>query len=77
MADAAGLSRAGSRPSLTDAGADKQCIKEGSDRMDRLSCRSVAGNAVRLQLHALAYFMRPQVLPGSGTVVPDEFEGRS
>jgi hypothetical protein len=45
-------------------GTCEQCIKEGKGaiRWTRLSCRSFAANAVRLQLHALAYnlgnFMR-------------------
>jgi hypothetical protein len=49
---------------------------EGGDQVDA-PC-SFAANAVRLQLHALAYtlgnFMRTLAMPaGSGAVVPDEF----
>ena len=49
---------------------------EGGDQVDA-PC-SFAANAVRLQLHALAYnlgnFMRNLAMPaGSGAVVPDEF----
>jgi hypothetical protein len=38
-------------------GTAEQCIKEGNGaiKWTRLSCRSFAANAVRLQLHALAY----------------------
>ena len=45
--------------------ASKQWIKEGKGaiKWTRLSCRTFAANAVRLQLHALAYnlgnFLRP------------------
>ncbi len=50
-------------------GTAEQWIKEGKNAMKwtRLSCCSFAGNAVRLQLHALAYnlanFMRTLALP--------------
>jgi hypothetical protein len=50
-------------------GTAEQWIKEGKAavRWTRLSCRSFAANAVRLQLHALAYnlgtFMRTLALP--------------
>lgn len=50
-------------------GRAEQHIKEGKNaiKWTRLSCRSFAANAVRLQLHALAYnlanFMRTLVLP--------------
>ena len=50
-------------------GTAEQWIKEGKAavRWTRLSCRGFAVNAVRLQLHALAYnlgtFMRTLVLP--------------
>jgi Transposase DDE domain group 1 len=50
-------------------GTAEQWIKEGKNaiRWTRLSCRSMAANAVRLQLHALAYnlanFFRTLVLP--------------
>jgi hypothetical protein len=50
-------------------GTAEQWIKEGKAavRWTRLSCRSFAANAVRLQLHALAYnlgtFLRTLVLP--------------
>jgi hypothetical protein len=47
-------------------GTAEQCIKEGI-RWTRLSCRTFAANAVRLQLHALAYnlanFMRTLAMP--------------
>jgi hypothetical protein len=50
-------------------GTCEQWIKEGKGaiKWTRLSCRSFAGNAVRLQLHALAYnlgnFMRTLAMP--------------
>ena len=50
-------------------GTAEQWIKEGKAavRWTRLSCRSFAANAVRLQLHALAYnlgtFLRTLVMP--------------
>jgi hypothetical protein len=50
-------------------GTAEQWIKEGKAavRWTRLSCRSFAANAVRLQLHALAYnlgtFLRTLALP--------------
>jgi hypothetical protein len=50
-------------------GTCEQYIKEGKGaiKWTRLSCRSFAANAVRLQLHALAYnlgnFMRTLALP--------------
>ena len=49
----------------------EQYIKEGKNALKwtRLSCRSFAANAVRLQLHALAYnlanFMRTLALPSA------------
>jgi hypothetical protein len=50
-------------------GTAEQCIKEGKGaiKWTRLSCRSFAANAVRLQRHALAYnlgnFMRTLAMP--------------
>src|SRR5205085_12556059 len=50
-------------------GTCEQYIKEGKGaiKWTRLSCRSFAANAVRLQLHALAYnlgnFMRTLAMP--------------
>ena len=50
-------------------GTAEQWIKEGKNaiKWTRLSCRSLRNNAVRLQLHALAYnlgnFMRTLALP--------------
>ena len=50
-------------------GTAEQWIREGKNtiRWTRLSCRSMKANAVRLQLHALAYnlanFFRTLVLP--------------
>jgi hypothetical protein len=50
-------------------GTAEQWIKEGKNaiKWTRLSCRTFAANAVRLQLHALAYnlgnFMRTQAIP--------------
>jgi hypothetical protein len=50
-------------------GTAEQWIKEGKGaiKWTRLSCRTFAANAVRLQLHALAYnlgnFMRTQAMP--------------
>jgi hypothetical protein len=50
-------------------GAAEQLIKEGKGaiKWTRLSCRTFAANAVRLQLHALAYnlgnFMRTLAMP--------------
>jgi hypothetical protein len=55
---------------LTRALARSNVIKEGKGAMKwtRLSCRTFAGNSVRLQLHALAYnlgnFMRTLAMPG-------------
>ena len=50
-------------------GTAEQWIKESKNaaKWTRLSCRSMMANAVRLQLHALAYnlanFLRTLVLP--------------
>jgi Transposase DDE domain group 1 len=50
-------------------GTGEQWIKEGKSAINwtRLSCRSFAGNAICLQLHALAYnlgnFMRTLAMP--------------
>ena len=48
-------------------GTAEQRIKEGKINWTRLSCRKFRNNAVRLQLHALAYnlgnFMRTLALP--------------
>ena len=58
-----------SSPSTTSAAPAEQYIKEGKGaiKWTRLSCRSFAANAVRLQLHALAYnlgnFMRTLAMP--------------
>ncbi len=62
-----------SSPSTTNAAwrsnGSEQWIKEGKEpiKWARLSCRSFAANAVRLQLHALAYnlgnFMRTLAMP--------------
>src|SRR5207302_6906292 len=55
----------------TTRGTCEQWIKEGKGaiKWTRLSCRSFAANAVRLQLHALAYtlgnFMRTLAMPKS------------
>ena len=52
-------------------GTCEQYIKEGKNaiKWTRLSCRTFAANAVRLQLHALAYnlgnFMRTVAMPGT------------
>jgi len=52
-------------------GSCEQYIKEGKNaiKWTRLSCRTFAANAVRLQLHALAYnlgnFMRTVAMPGT------------
>jgi Transposase DDE domain group 1 len=57
-----------SSPSTTSAAAE-QWIKEGKNaiKWTRLSCRTFAANAVRLQLHALAYnvgnFMQTLAMP--------------
>jgi hypothetical protein len=47
----------GSSPSYNKRGTCEQWIKEGKGaiKWTRLSCRTFAANAVRLQLHALAY----------------------
>jgi hypothetical protein len=51
------------------AGSNEQYIKEGKNaiKSTRLSCRTFAPNAVRLQLHVLAYnlgnFMRTLAMP--------------
>jgi hypothetical protein len=62
-------------------GTAEQWIKEGKGaiKWTRLSCRT---NAVRLQLHALAYnlgnFMRTLAMPqGVGTVVADQPAGKA
>src|SRR5450759_4791245 len=55
--------------SVNQRGTAEQWIKEGKNaiKWTRLSCCSFAANAVRLQLHALAYnlanFMRTLALP--------------
>jgi hypothetical protein len=60
-------------------GTCEQWIKEGKGaiKWTRLSCRSFAANAVRLQLHALAYnlgnFLR--MLGADQRLVADEPEG--
>jgi hypothetical protein len=50
-----------------DATIEVTMAKEGAIKWTRLSCRSFAANAVRLQLHALAYnfgnFMRTLAMP--------------
>jgi len=60
-------------------GTAEQWIKEGKSaiKWTRLSCRTFGSNAVRLQLHVLAYnlgnFMRTLALPqGGGAVVADQ-----
>jgi hypothetical protein len=59
--------------SYNQRGTAGQCIKEGKGaiKWTRLSCRSFAANAVRLQLHALAYslgnFLRTLAIPWSLT----------
>jgi hypothetical protein len=65
-------------------GAAEQWIKEGKNaiKWTRLSCCSFAANAVRLQLHALAYnlanFMRDAGSAAGGqAVVADEPAGKS
>jgi hypothetical protein len=65
-------------------GTCEQYIKEGKGAVKwmRLSCRSFAANAVRLQLHALAYnlgiFMRnPGDAQDRGTVVADQPTGEA
>src|SRR3984893_1995626 len=65
-------------------GIAEQWIKEGKAaiRWTRPSCRSFAANAVRLQLHAVAYNLgkfhaNPGDARGSGAVVPDEFAGEA
>jgi hypothetical protein len=62
-------SPSGSLPSTNQRGTAEQWIKEGKSALKwtRLSCRTFAANAVRLQLHALAYnlgnFMRTLAMP--------------
>ena len=65
-------------------GTAEQWIKEGKNavKWTRLSCSSFAANAVRLQLHALAYnlgnFMRTLALPEKGqALVVDEPQGKT
>ena len=59
----------GSSPSTISAARAEQWIKEGKGaiKWTRLSCRTFAANAVRLQLHALAYnlgnFLRTLATP--------------
>ena len=61
--------RAGGVAFYNGRGTAEQWIKEGKNavRWTRLSCRSIKANAVRLQLHALAYnlanFFRTLALP--------------
>ena len=54
-------------PSTTSAARQGNGSKKGAIKWTRLSCRSFAANAVRLQLHALAYnlgnFMRTLAMP--------------
>ena len=64
-------------------GTAEQWIKEGKNaiKWTRLSCRKFRNNAVRLQLHALAYnlanFMRTLALPkGGGALVSDHTAGK-
>ena len=64
-------------------GKAEQYIKEGKNaiKWTRLSCRRFRDNAVRLQLHTLAYnlanFMRTLALPeGGGTLVSDHTTGK-
>jgi hypothetical protein len=56
-----------SSPSTNQRGTAEQWIKEGKEReqMDPASCRTFAANAVRLQLHALAYNLG-NFMPGAG-----------
>jgi len=60
---------AASSPPDNQRGTAEQWIREGKNaaKWTRLSCRSMTANAVRLQLHALAYnlanFFRTLVLP--------------
>src|SRR5262245_51963372 len=62
-------------------GTAEQWIKEGKGpiKWTRLSCRSFAANAVRLQLHALAYnlgnFMRTLTMPKA--VIADQSAGEA
>src|SRR3954447_23199257 len=59
----------GYRPFYNRRGTCEQYIKEGKNavKWTRLSCRTFAANAVRLQLHVLAYnlgnFMRTLAMP--------------
>jgi hypothetical protein len=63
--------RADRGPSTTTAAPQSSGSKEGKGaiKWTRLSCRSFAASAVRLQVHALAYnlgnFMRTLAMPGS------------
>src|ERR1700678_4524974 len=68
----------------TKRGTCEQWIKEGKGaiRWTRLSCRSFAANAVRLQLHALAYnlgnFLRtPGDAGADQRLVADEPQGKA
>jgi hypothetical protein len=64
-------------------GTCEQWIKEGKGaiKWTRLSCRTFAANAVRLQLHALAYnlgnFLRTLATPKDQGLVTDESEGKT
>jgi hypothetical protein len=65
-------------------GTAEQCIKEGKGaiKWTRMSCRTFTVNAVRLQLHALAYnlgnFMRTLALPQVGrAMVADQPQGEA
>jgi Transposase DDE domain group 1 len=66
-------------PFYNQRGMAEQWIKEGKGaiKWTRLSCRSFAANALRLQLHVLAYnlgnFIRMLAIPkGGGAVVTDQ-----
>jgi hypothetical protein len=64
-----GVSAEGIVAFYNQLGACERYIKEGKNaiKWTRLSCRTFAANAVRLQLHALAYnignFMRTLAMP--------------
>jgi Transposase DDE domain group 1 len=64
-------------------GTAEQWIKEGKGaiKWTRLSCRTFAANAVRLQLHALAYnlghLLRTLTPEADQGLVTDKFEGQA
>jgi hypothetical protein len=55
----ANLSRPAKRvvPLYNEPGTCQKCIKKGKGAMDMVACLTLAANGVRLQLHALTYYL--------------------